>query len=132
MQLKSPIATSDKIISHATEAPTPPILDELALLETDWDGYGAPPIAAEALEKARVLWSRLSKILPQPDVVPNPNGTISFEWESDKGWANIEIGKKSFAVYVAPIDAEPISKTRCLPDDRARLLETVNAIQRIV
>jgi hypothetical protein len=125
------------IKDHKTEIatppiPIPPILDELALLEANWDGYGSSPIATAALEKARFLWPRLSAVLSHPNVVPNPNGTISFEWESDNGWANIEIGKKTFAVYVAPKNDEPISQTRCLPDDEIRLSEAIEAIRRIV
>jgi len=106
-------------------------LDSLRRLEENWDGYGASRMEAAALEKARIVWRRLSADLPMPDVVPNSKGTVSFDWESDKGWAHLEIGNKTFAYYVAPEGAEPISRERCLPDDEAILLEAVKAIRQI-
>jgi hypothetical protein len=35
-------------------------------------------------------------------VVPNPNGTWSFEWETDRGIGQLEIGKNRYSFYVKP------------------------------
>jgi len=123
--ITSPLKRSVDVIQAA--------LDDLCLLEENWDGYGASKIEALALEKARIIWRYLADRLPVlPDVVPNPNGTVSFEWESDKGWAHLESGNKTFALYIKPKDAAPISQTHGLPDDESRLLETIEAIRQII
>ena len=51
----------------------------------DWDGYGALPISREVYSEAiRFLraWWRLS--LPVPEIGPEPEGDIGFEWNFGK------------------------------------------------
>lgn len=73
-------------------------------LENSWDGYSAKPLGIKCASNAlKILDSigenELSKI---SDFYPNPNGTISFEWEnSNEEIISLEIGKETFSYYVS-------------------------------
>ncbi|RXT60410.1 hypothetical protein [Pseudomonas syringae] len=69
-------------------------------LEDDWDGYGAVAIDAVTLQNAIYAAARLIGRAPVPDLTPNSNGTISFEWESPFGLAHLEIGKSRYAFFI--------------------------------
>ena len=53
-------------------------LSELAVLEADWDGYGAPPLGRKAIETAGAI-----------QFVPMSNGGVQVELHA--GGAEIEI-----------------------------------------
>ena len=64
----------------------------------DWDGYGALPVSREAYHEAiRFLkaWCRLA--LPVPELGPEPEGDIGFEWNFGKN--------KVFAISVHGINS---------------------------
>lgn len=77
-------------------------IDEYGEFEDDWDGYGAKPIDPVTLSNAQAAAVALlsSRALPAPDLTPNSNGTISFEWESSAGFAHLEIGKSRYAFFI--------------------------------
>ncbi len=75
-------------------------IDAFAALGDNWDGYGALPISEAAIRNARFVLERLSHSCPTPDVVPNSNGTISFEWETRSAYACLEIGVTRYALFV--------------------------------
>jgi hypothetical protein len=77
-------------------------VDELAYTEPNWDGYGALPISGEAKRNAITALNAFVSSTPPPTVVPNPNGTLSFEWESEHGIGHLEIGKNRYSFYVKP------------------------------
>ena len=53
--------------------------------EKDWDGYGALPINQEAYHEAvRFLEALFLSWLPTPEVGPEPEGDIGFEWNYGK------------------------------------------------
>ncbi|WIB67540.1 hypothetical protein DEI93_00450 [Curtobacterium sp. MCBD17_035] len=79
-------------------------LRALEHLEANWDGYGA-----QVLSKAVRLnaWACLDKALNLslvPDVLPTPEGTISFEWEIDEFEAHLQIGRTSYSMYIRSPD----------------------------
>jgi hypothetical protein len=59
-------------------------LDEIFVecSQDGWDGYDAVPITEEAyLEGKRFLLSLpVTSFIPMPEVIPQPNGEIAFEW----------------------------------------------------
>ena len=72
-------------------------------LENSWDGYGALPLGVKCASNAiRLLDSFDMSILTKvSDVHPNPNGTITFEWENkDSEIVSLEIGKDTFTYFV--------------------------------
>ena len=77
-------------------------LSEISRLPANWDGYGGVPIATSTVENARSALLSLLRDLPLPDVTPNANGTISFEWESASFVAGLEIGATRFSFFLRP------------------------------
>jgi hypothetical protein len=93
-------------------------------LGPDWDGYGAVPISETARSNAtRVLdiIEAMPVSLPTPEISPNPNGTISMEWDTEDAEAYIEIGNTRFSGYIRSSDASPVY----LQGDAARLDQSV-------
>lgn len=76
------------------------LIQEFSRLPENWDGYGALPISPEAVGAASIAARSLYSIAPAAEIFPNSNGTITFEWESPRGLANLEIGKSRFSFYL--------------------------------
>lgn len=58
----------------------------------DWDGYGALPVSQEAYHEATRFLKAWPLSLPVPELGPEPEGDIGFEWNFGKN--------KVFAVSV--------------------------------
>lgn len=71
-------------------------------LEADWDGEGALPVHPETLINAYLAIDAMSDAMAFAESFPNPNGTISFAWESRRGRSELEIGKTSFSFFINP------------------------------
>lgn len=71
-------------------------LNDLAKLQSNWDGYGAMAPSPDILEKVRLFLknipSQLLSILDVNDIYPNPNGTITIEWHHSENLASLEFG----------------------------------------
>jgi hypothetical protein len=120
--------TTSSFIFNATDAPQIPIawrspshawsfaefeaartaVEQFAFAEANWDGYGALAISPDTKKNALAALSRLEATAPAPSVVPNSNGTISFEWETGQGIGNLEIGRTRFSFYVHSNAGGPI------------------------
>ncbi|WP_374562211.1 hypothetical protein [Ideonella sp.] len=79
-------------------------LTRLEKLETDWDGCGARKIQRRVIENSTMLLRVLEAVpsLPVADVTPNPAGTITLEWESEQGYAALEVGLTRIGFYAKP------------------------------
>jgi len=74
------------------------IYDE-CLLE-NWDGYGAGAISQETYFEARKLLELIPTSYPMPEISPEPDGGIGFEWYRKKGFSFvISINGKSIITY---------------------------------
>ncbi len=74
----------------------------ICALQANWDGYGGSPIHADTALNARAALTVFQQSGVVPDIVPNPNGTISFEWSNSRGEAHVEIGKSRFVGLIQP------------------------------
>jgi hypothetical protein len=72
----------------------------IAGLPANWDGYNALPIQQETKNNALAAAAQILTWAPTSDISPNPNGTISMEWESDYGLAYLEIGKTKYSFFI--------------------------------
>ena len=90
----------------AASAPQSLALDSLARIAAEysvdgWDGYDAKRISARTEVLARVFLESLPMWLPAPDIVPEPDGDLSIEWDfaSDKIFSVSigEMGKLHYA-----------------------------------
>lgn len=78
------------------------ILSFKALSES-WDGYGAIPLGVECAVNSIQLFDLVGEELfcGLTDFHPNPNGTISFEWQNKENEVvSLEVGKNSFSYFV--------------------------------
>jgi len=73
-----------------------------AFAHGNWDGYGALPIADETKKNALGALNHLEILTCAPEITSNPNGTLSFEWESNRGFGQLEIGRTRYSFYVQP------------------------------
>lgn len=76
------------------------LVKEFQSMPANWDGYGALVINGDTARNARTALSRLLVLVPAPEITPNPNGTVSFEWETHYGLAHLEIGMTRFSLYI--------------------------------
>jgi hypothetical protein len=77
-------------------------LKELSQLPENWDGYGALQVGDQALRNAKTFVNSIalySSGFDAPGVAPNPNGTLSLEWERDGQEAYLEIGNTRASGY---------------------------------
>lgn len=76
---------------------------ELADLGENWDGYGAAAISEQTRDNALRLVSLIAAAphgLPAPEISPKPNGAISFEWETPRVEAYLELGNTRYSGFV--------------------------------
>lgn len=96
-------------------------LAAIAQLTEGWDGEGALPIAAAAIESARNLLWTIGSAIRIPEVDPNPNGTLSLRWVFGDGFAELEIGATTFSWALVLHGNKPIlhgsgATSRVIPD----------------
>jgi hypothetical protein len=73
-----------------------------AFAQGNWDGYGALAIGDETKKNALGALKHLETLTCAPEITSNPNGTLSFEWESNRGFGQLEIGRTRYSFYVQP------------------------------
>jgi len=83
-------------------------IEELAAMQADWDGYGALPINAATKYNSLASLRGILIYGPVPEITPNPNGTLSFEWETRRGSAHLEIGQTRLSFYIKPRIGQPV------------------------
>jgi hypothetical protein len=83
-------------------------IEQLAFPEANWDGYGALAISAETKSNALSALNNLEGTAPAPEIIPNPNGTLTFEWETNLGVGHLEIGRTRYSFYVRPNVGPPL------------------------
>lgn len=100
----SPSPTQPRNYGHATVFQMPvdrsaaaSKLDTIANLGQGWDGYEGDELSAACLARARAIIAALPAWVPSPVLFPNPNGTLTLEWESEKGELSVEVGDKAFS-----------------------------------
>jgi hypothetical protein len=79
-----------------------------AFAQPNWDRYGALPIREETKNNALGVLNQLEVSTCAPEITPNPNGTVSFEWETNQGFGQLEIGRTRYSFCVQPHYGPPI------------------------
>ena len=99
--------TSADIVSRISLAPSLERLKELALLEADWDSYGAQPVSSAAFiaafELLDAVKDRLSRKVRDPlpqFIAPLADGGLQLEWSGQKGDIEVEIDPNGALGYV--------------------------------
>ncbi len=106
------------------------LIKELASLEENWDAHNGEAISKTVITNAERLLMNM-RSLPAPDIIPSPDSTLSFAWDGENGWAQIDIGNNSFAVYVE-LNNEVLVKADRLPyNDPAQIEKFAAYIAKI-
>jgi len=84
------------------------MLNRAFFREPNWDGDGALAISNETRTNALAALGILETVVSAPEITPNPNGTLSFEWETDAGVSCLEIGRTRYSFYVRPSSGSAI------------------------
>jgi len=74
-------------------------LHEISKLGSNWDAYAAEPVDGTCLANARNLLTALPESIPSPEVFPNPNGTLTLDWESGDQVLSLELGAQRFSSF---------------------------------
>lgn len=77
-------------------------LDEIKLLEDNWDGYGAIKVSEDVINKFNEFINALedNHFNLIDDLFPNPNGTITIEFDKDDKRLVLEIGKTNCSGFI--------------------------------
>lgn len=108
-----PFANTAERVADITIREAKKLLNDLATLPDNWDGYRGSSIPAETVANtARFLngisWPLGVHAVPAPDITPNPHGTLSLEWFSERGEAYLEVGRTQFSFYIDRNDGLPL------------------------
>jgi hypothetical protein len=77
-------------------------IENVAFAAENWDGEGALPVSYVTKQNAKVVLRDILPVVAVPEINPNSNGTLSFEWETNAGKAHLEIGNTKYSFYVSP------------------------------
>ncbi len=77
-------------------------IQDLGLLEDNWDGYGAIRVLPICISNAQNIINYKTIICDYiQDIYANPNGTISILWENENEESiGLEIGEKALSYYI--------------------------------
>lgn len=78
-------------------------IEEFGKLSENWDGHGASSISNQARDNANHFIETIEAApfnTPAPEVLPQPNGTISFEWETPFVEVYLEVGNTLCSGYI--------------------------------
>ena len=68
--------------------------------QPDWDGYGAKPIDIETYHESLRFIDYLPKDIPCPELTPEPDGEVSFEWfKNNQRIFSVSIGRNGELSY---------------------------------
>jgi len=95
----SPRGTAATLTQPSDRIATWLLLDALSRLEPNWDAYGAEPIAASCVANTRLLLNDLRADIPSPEITPNPNGTLTLDWETEDQALSLELGATRFSSF---------------------------------
>ena len=85
-------------------------LSEFVDLGENWDGYGGIPLLKEVSNVASQFITSLNSVYIDQitDIFPNPNGTVSIEWENKKQEKiSLEIGQRNYSYFINYNNKEP-------------------------
>ena len=76
---------SAELSSSVTWQRNPQLVQELHEIYSEcsvenWDGYGALPLNEQAVREAKCFIDIMPISMPEPEIVPEPNGDIGFQW----------------------------------------------------
>ena len=82
-------------------------LDHIAALETDWDSYGARPISSTVVAFVESLLELVAQPkVPEPAVVPTPDGGVQLEWHIRGLDLEVEVAPSATGALLVSLEDE--------------------------
>ncbi|MCC5917956.1 MAG: hypothetical protein JJU02_11590 [Cryomorphaceae bacterium] len=102
-------------------------------LNNNWDGFSAVPLEVASAANCFLLMDKIDEQIfcSVSNYYPNPNGTITFEWENEEQeLVSVEVGNNNFSYFVAFASVEVKYFNNILFDDREinKLAEFIKAL----
>lgn len=95
-----PAGYSDFLFKNALLEKWNAELDELTILEEDWDGEGSAAVQPQAVRNCRDILHLTSFALSElQEIYPTPFGSICMEWSHGDGYVNAEIASSGMAFF---------------------------------
>jgi hypothetical protein len=112
-------------------------LKQIKNLEDNWDGYGAIRPSLIAYNRVEIFLKNCPNSFIEPlgqdNIYPNPNGTISIEWENSLGGvASLEIGDENATFFAKSKDGEIYIDNNVYINDGGVNPEVLETISKIV
>jgi hypothetical protein len=85
-------------------------IDSFTELEANWDGYDGVALLETISTKAKQFIALLDDIYIDKitDLYPNTHGTITIDWDNEKGEKlSLEIGENNHSYFIDKIDSKP-------------------------
>ena len=76
--------------------------------EPGWDGYDASPLSQTSFLCARSFIELIPVWTPRPDLVPSPDGWISFEWRSPMNRILSVTPENRVLIYAAALGSQNV------------------------
>ena len=74
-------------------------INKISKLKNNWDALGADEISEKCINNIKTIISGLYHYVPSPEIYPNPNGTVTLDWETSGQLVSIEIGDENYSTY---------------------------------
>lgn len=102
-------------------------------LNNNWDGFGAIPLEVKSTTNALMLLDLVGEevFCSVKDFYPNPNGTITFEWNNEQDESIfLEVGNNTFSYYVSlsSIETKYFNKQNVNEEDTKLLSSFIKSI----
>ena len=103
-QFEEIVYSNEKSISFGQQI-TNEIIQELHNIyegcgQPNWDGYGAKPVDLETYHESLRFIGYLPKDIPCPELAPEPDGEVSFEWyKNNQRLFSVSIGRNGELSY---------------------------------
>lgn len=85
-------------------------VESFSHLQKNWDGYGGIATKEKIIDKSldfiQLLENNQNSFFS--DIFPNPNGTISFEWENKNEKLSLEIGEDNYSFFYKEKNENPV------------------------
>ena len=125
--------TSNQI--HLDQKRIDNLLDSIAKLQVNWDGYGAVPPDNSVIVNARAFLDMmpvsLANELTENSIVPTPYGTLVFDWEKNANLISVEIGENEIGFFTDFEDKINFESKGISFNKKILPLELVNSFKKL-
>lgn len=86
-------------------------MNEIELLDDNWNGFGASKFSIELITKAKEFLSNIAQIAPVISIFPTASDSIQIECEKENKYAEAEIFFDNIKIYAERDDKEIVNNS---------------------